>query len=252
MVVRHHPETGERHLDLLKWGLLPYFTKDPVHAKRPINARAETVATSGMFKSAFARRRCIVPADVFYEWKPIEGGKQPHAIARQDGQTMAFARLSEGFKWPDATVTRTFTIITTYANGVVGELHGRMLVILEPPDWPMWLAEVEGVEGDPAALLRPASDDVRRSGRAFSGLGIVPKPRQTAQSGEFRGINRIEPDRVVEASYRVTRSSGLSDPGLLSRYPPRVIQGQLHPQVVTCNLMTRSSSGSRSVALTRT
>jgi hypothetical protein len=90
---------------------------------------------------------------------------------------MAFAGLSEGFKWPDATVTRTFTIITTYANGVVGELHGRMLVILEPSDWPMWLAEVEGVEGDPAALLRPASDDVRRSGRAFSGLGIVPKRR---------------------------------------------------------------------------
>jgi hypothetical protein len=74
MVVRHHPETGERHLDLLKWGLLPYFTKDPAHAKRSINARAETVATSGMFKSAFARRRCIVPADAFYEWKPIEGG----------------------------------------------------------------------------------------------------------------------------------------------------------------------------------
>ena len=73
MVVRHHPETGERHLDLLKSGLLPYFTKDPVHAKRPINAQAETVATSGMFRSAFARRRCIVPADAFYEWKVIEG-----------------------------------------------------------------------------------------------------------------------------------------------------------------------------------
>ena len=123
---------GERHLDLLKWGLLPYFTKDPVHAKRPINARAETVVTSGMFKSAFARRRCIVPADAFYEWKPVEGGKQPYAIARIDGQPMAFAGLWEGFKWPDATVTRTFTIITTYANEVVGELHDRMPVILEP------------------------------------------------------------------------------------------------------------------------
>jgi len=81
MVVRHHPETGERHLDLLKLGLLPYFAKDPVYAKQPISARAETVATSGMFKSAFARRRCLVPADAFYEWKPIEGGKQPYAIA---------------------------------------------------------------------------------------------------------------------------------------------------------------------------
>ena len=65
-VVRRHPETGERHLDLLQWGLLPYFTKNPVHARRPINARAETVATSGMFRRAFELRRAIVPADAFY------------------------------------------------------------------------------------------------------------------------------------------------------------------------------------------
>jgi len=90
MVVRHHPQTSERHLDLLKWGILPYFTKDPAHARRPINARAETVMTSGMFN---AKRRCIVPADAFYEWKPVQDGKQPYAIARQDGQPMAFAGL---------------------------------------------------------------------------------------------------------------------------------------------------------------
>jgi putative SOS response-associated peptidase YedK len=77
MIVRRHPETGERHLDLLKWGLLPYFTKDPTRAKRPINARAETVMTSGMFRSAFSRRRCIVPADAFYEWKVIKAASSP-------------------------------------------------------------------------------------------------------------------------------------------------------------------------------
>ena len=81
-VVRRHPETGERHLDLLQWGLLPYFTKDPVHARRPINARAETVTTSGMFRRAFELRRAIVPADAFYEWWAIDGGKQPYALAR--------------------------------------------------------------------------------------------------------------------------------------------------------------------------
>jgi hypothetical protein len=73
-VVRRHPETGERHLDLLQWGLLPYFTKDPVHARRPINARAETVATSGTFRRAFELRRAIVPADAFYEWRITNGG----------------------------------------------------------------------------------------------------------------------------------------------------------------------------------
>jgi putative SOS response-associated peptidase YedK len=157
MVVRHHPETGERHLDLLKWGLLPYFTKDPVHARRPINARAETIQTSGMFRSAFAKRRCLVPADAFYEWKPVQGGKQPYAIARRDGQPMAFAGLWEGFRWPDGTVLRTFTLITTEANAMMAELHGRMPDILESEDWPTWLGEVEG---EPATLSKPAGDDV--------------------------------------------------------------------------------------------
>ena len=156
MVVRRHPETEDRHLDLLQWGLLPYFSKHPVHAKRPINARAETVKISGTFRSAFSKRRCLVPADAFYEWKPVEGGKQPYAIARQDGQPMALAGLWEGFRWPDGKVLRTFTIIT-YANEIIGELHDRMPVILEPPYRPTWLGEVEG---DPAALLRPTSEDV--------------------------------------------------------------------------------------------
>lgn len=86
-----------------------------------------------MFKSAFARRRCIVPADAFYEWKPVEGGKQPYAVARQHSQPIAFAGLWEGFKFPDGTV------------------------ILEPVDWPTWSGEVAD---DPAGLLRPAGDDV--------------------------------------------------------------------------------------------
>ena len=88
LVVRRHPETSERHLDVLNWGFLPYWTKgDPKKARRPINAKAETVATSGMFRDAFARRRALIPAAAFYEWRTIEGekAKQPFAIARQDG-----------------------------------------------------------------------------------------------------------------------------------------------------------------------
>jgi putative SOS response-associated peptidase YedK len=152
-VVRRHRETGDRHLDLLAWGLLPYWTKEPSKARRPINARSETAATSGMFKDALARRRCLVPADAFYEWKVIEGGKQPYAIARQDGQPIAFAGLWESFRWPDETITRSFTILTTAPNAEMAELHDRMPVILEQQDWPTWLGEVEG---DHAALLRPA------------------------------------------------------------------------------------------------
>lgn len=80
-VVRRHPETDERHLDLLSWGLLPHWMKSPEAARRPINARAETLATSPMFRDAFARRRCLVPADAFYEWKALDGGKQPYGKA---------------------------------------------------------------------------------------------------------------------------------------------------------------------------
>lgn len=159
MVVRRHPETGARHLDLLQWGLLPSWTKDPAKAQRPINARSETIATSGLFRGAFKSRRCIVPADAFYEWQAIEGGKQPHAIARIDGQPMAFAGLWEGFRFPDGSIARTFTIATTNANADVRALHERMPVILEPADWALWLGEADG---DAAALLHPSPDGTLR------------------------------------------------------------------------------------------
>jgi putative SOS response-associated peptidase YedK len=82
MVARRHHETGERRLDVLRWRLVPHFTKDLKAARRPINARAETVATSGMFRGAFASRRCLVPADACYAWNATSDGKQPYAIAR--------------------------------------------------------------------------------------------------------------------------------------------------------------------------
>jgi putative SOS response-associated peptidase YedK len=93
---------GERHLDVLKWGLVPYFTKDLKKARKPINARSETVATSGMFKAAFAKRRCLVPAPAYYEWRDDpEGGKTPFAVARVDGNPVAFAGIWEEWRAPD-------------------------------------------------------------------------------------------------------------------------------------------------------
>ena len=158
-VVRRHPQTGERHLDLPTWGLVPHFTKDLASARKPVNARAETIATSGMFKSAFAQRRCIVPANAFYEWRAGADGKQPYAVARRDGEPMAFAGLWEGWRAPDGSVLRTFVIITTDANEMLRELHDRMPVVLEKPDWPLWLGETEG---DPVSVLHPSANDVLR------------------------------------------------------------------------------------------
>ena len=89
MVVRRHPETGERRLDVLQWGLIPHFTIDLKAARKPINARSETAGTSGMFRGALASRRTIVPCEAFYEWKTMADGKQPYAIARRDGAQLA-------------------------------------------------------------------------------------------------------------------------------------------------------------------
>jgi putative SOS response-associated peptidase YedK len=158
-VVRRHPETGERHLDALTWGFVPAFTKTLKEARRPVNARAETVASSGMFRSAFAKRRCIVPAAAFYEWQAGPAGKTPYAIARVDGDPMAFAGIWEGWRSPEGDILRTFAIVTTAANAQMAVLHERMPVILEPADWPLWLGEVEA---DPAGLLRASAEGVLR------------------------------------------------------------------------------------------
>ncbi len=159
MVVRRHPETGERRLDLLRWGLVPAWTKDLKAARKPINARSETAAGSAMFRPALAARRCLVPADAFYEWRTEADGKQPFAIARQDGQPLAFAGLWEGWRSPDGETLRSFAILTTAANATMRPLHERMPVILEPQDWPAWLGETPG---EPSDLMRPAADDVLR------------------------------------------------------------------------------------------
>lgn len=159
VVARREPASGDRHLDLLRWGLVPNFTKDLKTARKPINARSETAAGSGMFRGALAARRCLVPADAFYEWRAMPDGKQPYAIARRNGEPLAFAGVWEGWRSPDGEILRSFAILTTSANTTMAALHDRMPVILEAADWPLWLGEAKG---DPMTLLRPAASDVLR------------------------------------------------------------------------------------------
>jgi putative SOS response-associated peptidase YedK len=158
MVVHREPGNGERHLDLLRWGLIPGFTKDLKAAKRPINARSETAPSSGMFRSALRCRRALVPADAFYEWKAVADGKQPYAIARRDGEPLAFAGMWESWRAPDGETLRTFAILTTAANDDMVTLHDRMPVILEPDDWDRWLEDDDGY----GELMRPAAPGVVR------------------------------------------------------------------------------------------
>ena len=158
-VVRLHPETNARHLDLLRWGLLPHWVRgDPKKVRQPINARAETAATSPMFRDAFARRRCLVPIDAFYEWQVTSEGKVPHAVARADGAVMVLAGLWEGWRGEGDEVVRSYTVVTTNAVDQLGHLHERMPVVLEREDWPAWLGEAGG---DPHALMRPSRAEFR-------------------------------------------------------------------------------------------
>jgi putative SOS response-associated peptidase YedK len=157
MVVRRPPDTKERRLDQLRWGFIPAATTDIKATPKPINAPAEIAPSSPVFREALARRRCIVPADAYYEWQPTPDGKQPHAIGRIDGDPLALAGIWERWKSPSGAMMLTFAILTTKATETVRGIGDRMPVVLEPADWPLWLAETEG---DPLSLLRPAGEDI--------------------------------------------------------------------------------------------
>jgi len=153
-----------RAIDAYRWGLVPTWAKDPRIGNRLINARAETVATTPTFRGAFQKRRCLVPADAFYEWERVTPAiRQPNLIRRPDGEPMAFAGLWSPWRDPaesDGAWLRTFTIVTTTANSTLAPIHDRMPVILPPADWGAWLdPSIAG--GEPLlGLLRPAPDDL--------------------------------------------------------------------------------------------
>lgn len=156
-VLRHNPETGARSADLLRWGLVPHWAKDPKIAFKTINARAETIASAASFRAAFAKgRRAVVPANGFYEWKAGPEGKQPYWITRADGVPLSLAALWEGWRDPDSGEwLRSFTIVTTEANELLAPLHTRMPVILDEADIPAWLGEAPATPEALQALLRP-------------------------------------------------------------------------------------------------
>ena len=146
-------ETGQgRELVLLKWGLIPSWAKDSTIGVKLINARAETVADKPAFRSAYRHRHCLIPADAFYEWKPIAGRKQPYCIRMADQGPFGMAGLWEHWVNPSGEPVESCTIITTDANTLVGELHNRMPVILAPDDYAAWL---DASNPNAQQLLRP-------------------------------------------------------------------------------------------------
>jgi len=154
-VVRYDPNADERSLDIMRWGLVPYWAKDIKVGFANINAKAEGIESKPAFRDAFQRRRCLVPVDNFYEWKNVGSGKQPYAIALADRSLMALAGLWENWRSPAGEWVRSFAIVTTTPNELCVELHNRMPVVLGPEAWPVWLGEDPADTRQLKALLAP-------------------------------------------------------------------------------------------------
>ena len=153
-------QTGARELALVRWGLIPSWTKDPGAFKTLVNARSETAAEKPSFRGAMRHRRCLVPANGYYEWTGKPGAKQPHLIHRRDGGLIAFAGLWESWLGADGSEIDTMAILTVTANSALASIHDRMPVILEPEDFDTWL-DVRGFRAEMAAeMLRPAAEDM--------------------------------------------------------------------------------------------
>jgi putative SOS response-associated peptidase YedK len=152
-VVRVTAPGAPRTLARLRWGLIPAWAKDPSIGNRMINARAESVGEKPAYRDSFRRRRCLVPADGFYEWKRVGKGKQPYLIRRRDRRPFGFAGLWSSWHAPDAAPDaaprETFTILTTSPNDLMRDLHDRMPVILGQADFAAWL---DPANRDTAAL----------------------------------------------------------------------------------------------------
>jgi putative SOS response-associated peptidase YedK len=201
-----------RLLGAFRWGLVPPWARDPSVGGRMINARAEGIERRGAYKEALARRRCIIPADAFYEWQgsPAGGGrKQPYAFARADGEPMAFAGVWESWhdrSRPDDPPLRTCAIITTAANEVVAPVHHRMPAILAGDAWDRWLdpggVDPSGVMGllvpFPAADLRAWPVGTRVNHAAHEGADLLAPAGPVGRSGEGDRLPGLEDGAVAE------------------------------------------------------
>jgi putative SOS response-associated peptidase YedK len=155
LVIRQNPKEPVRELSLVRWGLIPSWAKDPSVAVKMINARSETAATKPAFRDALKSRRCLIPADGFYEWAKTAKGKQPYCFEVNDGELFAFAGLWDRWKDASGKTVDTCSILTTTPNAVTSPVHDRMPVILDPDGYDLWLDPGMRDAGAASELLKP-------------------------------------------------------------------------------------------------
>ena len=160
--VRISPGNKQRELTHFHWGLIPFWAKDIKIGSKMINARSETAAEKPSFRNAMRYRRCLVPADGFYEWQKVDGRKQPVRIQRKDGGLFAIAGLWEQWQGQDGSEIESCTLLTTQPNELLSQVHNRMPVILNPDDFDLWLDISAQNASAVQHLLRPYPGDEMR------------------------------------------------------------------------------------------
>jgi putative SOS response-associated peptidase YedK len=138
-IIRQNPKEPVREISFVRWGLIPSWAKDATGAARMINARSETAATLPAFRDAMKSRRCLIPADGFYEWQKSGKTKQPYCFEVGDGSLFAFAGLWDRWKDPTGQLIKSCSILTTTPNALTSPVHDRMPVILDPDAYDLWL-----------------------------------------------------------------------------------------------------------------
>lgn len=205
-------QPAKRFLDKCKWGLVPGFVKDPRLLKPMINARAETLVEKKMFKSALIKRRCLIPADGFYEWMAVGKKRRPVRFQLKGGELFAFAGLYEETKNEDGEIIqRTCTIITTAPNEMVAPVHNRMPVILKPGDEALWISK-ECADPEKLLPILTAYDSekmdfyrvsaVVNNARSNSPECIEPADLEAEAAAEAAEIAEIEAAKAAKGTAR--------------------------------------------------
>ncbi len=155
LTIRQDSRAPVRRLSIMRWGLIPSWSKDPSIGDKTINARSETVATTASFREPFKSQRCLVPADGFYEWKREGKTKQPYCFEMSEGELFAFAGLWDRWRDPRGDVIESYSIITTAPNFLLADIHDRMPAILRPDEYDLWLDPAFRDTASVSEMLRP-------------------------------------------------------------------------------------------------
>jgi putative SOS response-associated peptidase YedK len=190
---------GKRQFALVRWGLLPSWVKDPKAFSLLISARGETVNEKPAYKAAMKRRRCLIPADGFYEWKALGTRKQPYYVRAKSGAPLAFAGLWETWTGPNGEELETAAIVTTDANETLAPIYDRMPVVIAPEQFDLWLGGPDEDTAVASSLIRPAPDDLLEAIPVSSDVNRVANdnPRLLEPSVESAAEPKPKPKRAA-------------------------------------------------------